>query len=53
VYPYDHLVYGIIACVALGILAGDLLRRVRQRRELEARWRRENEAFLRQLREFR
>jgi len=44
-------VFGLGTLVALGILIGDLLRRARQRRELEDTWLRENEQFLRELRD--
>jgi hypothetical protein len=43
--------FGVVTLVALGILIGDLVRRARQRRELDDTWRRENEEFLRQLRD--
>jgi hypothetical protein len=39
-----------VTLAALGILIGDLLRRARQRRELENTWHRESEKFLRELR---
>ena len=39
--------------VALGVLVGELLRRAKQRREMESSWNRENEDFLRQLRNLR
>jgi hypothetical protein len=46
-------VFGLVSFVALAIFIGDLLRRARQRRELENTWHRENEGFLRELRESR
>jgi hypothetical protein len=45
--------FGVILLVALGVLVGELLRRARQRRDMEAHWRREDEEFLRRLRESR
>ena len=45
--------FGVVFLVALGSLVGELIRRARQRRDIEANWRREDEAFLRQLRESR
>jgi hypothetical protein len=45
--------FGVVFPVALGILVGEFLRRARERREMESGWRRENEEFLRQLRESR
>jgi hypothetical protein len=39
--------------VAIGILVGLLLRGARQRHEIEAAWRREDDEFLRQLRKSR
>lgn len=43
--------FGVVMVVALGILINDLVRRARQSRQLDDTWRRENEVFLRQLRE--
>jgi hypothetical protein len=43
-------VFGVVFLVALAIFAGELIRRTRQRREIEAVWRREDEEFLRRLR---
>jgi hypothetical protein len=40
----------LVALVALGVLIGELMRRARQRRELEEAWRRENDEFLQELR---
>ncbi|MDP9184777.1 MAG: hypothetical protein M3O29_03795 [Actinomycetota bacterium] len=45
--------FGVIFLVALGILVGELLRGARQRRGIEAAWRREDEEFLRHLRKSR
>jgi hypothetical protein len=42
-----------IFLVALGVLVGELLRGARQRREIEAAWRREDEEFLLHLRKSR
>jgi hypothetical protein len=42
--------FGVVFLVALGIVVGELFRRARERREMEAGWRRENEEFLRQVR---
>ena len=50
---YDSFVFGVVTLVALGIVIGDLLRRARQRRELEDSWLRENEKFLNDLRKSR
>jgi hypothetical protein len=43
----------LVALVALGVLIGELMRRARQRRELEDAWRRENDTFLQELRKSR
>jgi hypothetical protein len=43
-------VFGVVFLVALGIFVGELIRRTRQRRDMEAAWRREDEEFLRRLR---
>jgi hypothetical protein len=48
---YHHLM--LVALVALGVLIGELMRRARQRRELEDAWRRENDTFLQELRKSR
>jgi len=46
-------VFGIIALVAFGLLAGDIIRRARRRHELEVAWQKENADFLQRLRESR
>ena len=43
----------IVAVVALGLLASDLIRRARWRRALETAWQKENAEFLLHLRESR
>ena len=48
---YDGVMFKVVMLVALVILLGDLIRRARLRRELDHTWRRENEEFLRRLRE--
>jgi hypothetical protein len=45
--------FKVVMLVALVILSGDLVRRARLRRELDRTWRRENEDFLRRLRDAR
>jgi hypothetical protein len=43
-------VFGVVFLVALGIFVGELIRRTRQRREIEAVWRPEDEEVLHRLR---
>jgi hypothetical protein len=43
--------FGVVFLVALGVVVGELLRRARERREMEADWRHENAEFLRRLRD--